>query len=85
MCIHLFRCCVCGANVQELHLGYKYASIYFDRVDGSSRLRALFSMLPYGSEMTSSKTRLLQAMAKVPKADSWTESEEKDRCIGQEV
>lgn len=23
-------------------------------------------------------------MAKAPKADSWTESEEKDRCIGQE-
>lgn len=23
-------------------------------------------------------------MAKAPKADSWTESEEKDGCIGQE-
>lgn len=85
MFIHLFHCCVCGANVQELHLGYKYASIYFDRVDGSSGLRALFPLLPYGLEMTSSKICLPQAMAKVPKADSWTESEEKDRCIGQEV
>lgn len=84
MFIHLFHCCFCDANVQELHLGYKYASVYFDRADGSSRLCALYSMLPYGLEMDSSKTRLPQATAKVPKADSWTESEEKDKCIGQE-
>lgn len=84
MYIYLFHCCVREANIQELHLEYKHASIYFDRVDGCSRWRALSSMLPYGLEMNSGKICLLQAMARAPKADSWTESEEKDRCIGQE-